>query len=531
MDGDWALLTDFGLARMTEASVKLTGSGVGVGTPAYMSPEQGQGKEVDQRTDVYSLGIILYEMLTGQIPHDAETPFAIVLKRITEPLPIPRALDPDIPEAVERVILKALAREPEDRYASTGAMAEALEQAVREPALAQAEEPSLGYPEAEPLPAGKEPAAIGLETPTTVRRAFPWKGIAGIGAVGIVIALLGMWLGGALERASTPTPTAAAAWVPTATHTIASATDTPQPVPTDTPKPPTPTLPNTVTPTPTSTPKPVPTDTPQPAPTGTAKPPTATASKAVTPVPASMPEPTLQVREKDGAVMVYVPAGELRMGSEVDDHLAVPDEKPRHVVHVDAFWMDRTEVTNAQYRQCVDAGACSAPQSIESLTRASYHDNPEFDAYPVVYVTWHQARAYAEWVGGRLPTEAQWEYAARGPGGTIYPWGNGAAREPLLNCCDRVGDTTEVGSYPDGASWCGALDMAGNVWEWTSSLRAAYPYDGNDGRENLDAKGARVVRGGSFVNNFRSVRSAYRWRYDSGHWRWIVGFRVVLSAG
>jgi serine/threonine protein kinase len=91
MDGDWALLTDFGLAKMTEASVKLTGTGVGIGTPAYMSPEQGQGLPVDHRTDIYSLGVVLFEMLTGRIPHDAETPFAIIVKRMSEPLPLPRS--------------------------------------------------------------------------------------------------------------------------------------------------------------------------------------------------------------------------------------------------------------------------------------------------------------------------------------------------------------------------------------------------------------------------------------------------------
>ncbi|MBN1995747.1 MAG: protein kinase [Anaerolineae bacterium] len=132
MDGEWALLTDFGLAKMTESSVKLTGTGVGIGTPAYMSPEQGRGAAVDHRTDIYALGIILFEMLTGQIPHDAETPFAIVLKRVTEPLPLPRSINPNIPVAVERVILKALAAEPDDRYQTAGALAEALHQAVAE---------------------------------------------------------------------------------------------------------------------------------------------------------------------------------------------------------------------------------------------------------------------------------------------------------------------------------------------------------------------------------------------------------------
>ncbi len=129
MDGDWALLTDFGLAKMAEASVKLTGTGVGVGTPAYMSPEQGQGLPVDHRTDIYALGIILFEMLTGQIPHAAETPLATVLKRVTEPLPLPRAINPEIPETVERVLLKALAYTPADRFETAGEMAEALNKA------------------------------------------------------------------------------------------------------------------------------------------------------------------------------------------------------------------------------------------------------------------------------------------------------------------------------------------------------------------------------------------------------------------
>ncbi len=126
MDGKWALLSDFGLAKMVETSSDLTGSGVGIGTPAYMSPEQGMGKEVDHRTDLYALGIILYEMLTGQVPHRAETPLATVLKRVNEPLPMPRSLNPDIPEPVERVLLKALAHKPEDRYDSAEEMVQAL---------------------------------------------------------------------------------------------------------------------------------------------------------------------------------------------------------------------------------------------------------------------------------------------------------------------------------------------------------------------------------------------------------------------
>jgi hypothetical protein len=128
--GEWALLSDFGLAKMMEAGVKLTETGVGIGTPAYMSPELGKGEPADERSDIYSLGIMLYEMLTGRVPFEAKTPMAVVVEHISTPLPVPRSINPDIPEPVEQVLLKALAKAPADRYQRMGEMVTALQKAV-----------------------------------------------------------------------------------------------------------------------------------------------------------------------------------------------------------------------------------------------------------------------------------------------------------------------------------------------------------------------------------------------------------------
>ena len=211
------------------------------------------------------------------------------------------------------------------------------------------------------------------------------------------------------------------------------------------------------------------------------------------------------------------------------------NEQPAHTVALESFWIDQTEVTNAQYRKCVEAEVCEAAGCWDySLYNASNQ--------PVVCVSWYQAQAYSEWVGGRLPTEAEWEYAACGPEERIYPWGNEFGEARLNHCdakcesdgADRAFDdgyayTAPVGSYPDGASWCGALDMAGNVEEWVSDWYGDY-HSGRQVNPTGPSSGYwRVTRSSDWINNWRFARCACRGSVEPVVNRDLsVGFRVVF---
>ncbi len=241
-------------------------------------------------------------------------------------------------------------------------------------------------------------------------------------------------------------------------------------------------------------------------------------------------------------VMVYAPAGTFMMGSlPTDGDSPYPNEFPAHEVSIDAFWLDRAEVTNAQYRLCVKAGVCSPPQNIGSTARGSYYGDSDFDDYPVIYVTWYQAVAYCSWAGARLPMEAEWAYAARGPERRIYPWGDEFDGRRLNYCdvnCERpffdrdtddgYSDTSPVGNYPSGASWVGAFDMLGNVWEWVWEWH--YYFEGHDWNEHPNSVSPntyRVLRGGAWDTNKGHARNAFRnWLAptDSGD---STGFRCA----
>jgi formylglycine-generating enzyme required for sulfatase activity len=285
-----------------------------------------------------------------------------------------------------------------------------------------------------------------------------------------------------------------------------------------------------------------------------------------TPLPASTLQPTPTATEQlaagstrtseiDHMVQVYVPAGDFTMGSNGPDAKkslaggrAYP-EVPVNTVYLDGYWIDKFEVTNGQYALCVDAGDCQAPHLFTSgygsSYRPKYYGNPEYSNYPVIWVNWSMALAYCQWAGRKLPSEAEWEKAARGTDARTYPWGNDPLDSTRANFCDihcplpqanggfndGYPNTAPAGSFPAGASPYGVMDMAGNVWEWTSTLVRPYPYTAADGREdpkespNVD--GERVWRGGSWTNGYWWMRASLRYRSKSWYWNYNLGFRCA----
>jgi formylglycine-generating enzyme required for sulfatase activity len=286
-----------------------------------------------------------------------------------------------------------------------------------------------------------------------------------------------------------------------------------------------------------------------------------------------------QVFGKDGTVMVYIPAGEFQMGSTdeaiqaavdqcVADGLArdrcegsYDDEQPVHPVALDAFWMGQTEVSVAQFREFVQAvgyrteaerqgwGWVLTREAWEQVEGANWQhpDGPDSrtsDEHPVVQVSWNDATAYCAWVGARLPTEAEWAYAARGPGGRIYPWGDAfecargnfddetrvdAYVVPGGTGCDGYVRTAPVGSYPTGASPYGVLDMAGNVWEWVADWYGIYPEGRQVNPTGPEMGASRVVRGGAFITGPNVLRAANRYHHEPAYRCNEIGFRCVTA--
>ena len=497
------MLTDFGIAKMLdlEAGQTLTGTGVGIGTPEYMAPEQGMGKEIDGRADIYSLGIILYELVTGRKPFTADTPMAVVLKHMTDPLPRPGSLVDGLPDAVEKVIIKALAKAPADRYQNMSEFAGALKKLestqvdekpgvepptaavhqdigqtdtyatvdqlespgkIPRPVLKKLEYPGLKIVQPQPVHEEKKPLPVGKVL------GF------GLGGIALLVLVIGIYIGWFKEKPD-----------------IGSR----------------------------------------------------------------------MISEIDGMTLVYVPEGEFSMGSP--EGVGEYAEQPQHQVYLDAYWIDQTEVTSAMFSTFVNETGYKTDaekdgesyvylqiyEVWESMKGADwqhpygqYSSIANLENHPVIHVSWNDAYAYCIWAGRQLPSEAQWEKAARGTDGRTYPWGNQVPAGNLLNFADTntnfdwsdssaddgYADTAPVGSYPDGASPYGALDMAGNVWEWVADWFGVYPTESVDYPTGPSSGIYRVLRGGSWIGNTYSIRSAKRSNNYPTNSSGYVGFRCAL---
>jgi len=432
------LLTDFGVAKIVddEATMDLTGTHATVGTPEYMAPEQVTAKSVDHRADIYALGIVFYEMVTGRKPFQADTPMAVLFKHASEPLPRPTQFVPKLPKSVEQILLKALAKDPKNRYQSMAELASAMEF----------------------LQGGAGKNASKVRSPrkkkeNVKRKKAPnqrkWVSLAKISFALIGVVLTGIFGLPALQSQ--------------------------------------------------------PDKLPEP-----------TQALAITSSP-------IEITDDFGVEMMLVPSGEFMMGSEDGN----TNESPAHIVFQDEYFIDRYEVTNQEFaaflNQAGNQNEGATPwldeRDEDVLIRSvdgSFHVQNIFKEHPVIEVTWYGAQAYCEWRGASLPTEAQWEKASRGDDGRIYPWGddidnslaNGSGSE------DGFKKTATIGSFPGGVSPFGVEDMAGNVWEWTLSQYQDYPYADEDGRNDLNATGMRVLRGGSWIDRNDGIRfrSSYRSR-------------------
>jgi serine/threonine-protein kinase len=550
-------LADFGIARMAEASQTMTI----VGTPAYMSPEQVESELVlDGRSDIYAIGVILYELLTGKQPYTAETPTGQMLMHITKPVPNILETNPDLPPETQQVIEKSMAKDRENRYQSAAELTTAVNVLLALETTAESAPTTLpvaavptveenltklkaeenALPTEDALVEDQETGSVSLKSKpdhiaseddvaplepeadrvipeviddgprhvletdvemslpkkTTVGRALPiWVWVLTALAILVIVGLGVRYVlqGGAAEEVPIETvaevPTVEEAFEKTVAESRATEEIPEESVAKD------------------------PASEEIPGEEGI------TADAALPPLGAA-PGDTW-VRPLDGMMMVYVPEGSFLMGSgEGDD-----DEKPVREVGLDAFWIDRTEVTNEQYTLCVSDGNCERSMFADS---SDYDD----DNYPVVGVTWKDAEAYCSWAGALLPTEGEWEYAARGPEGNKYPWGNAAADCDLAQFGDCEGHIIPVGSLVAGQSWIGALDMSGNVWEWVYDWYDK-DYYANSPADNPSGPGSgefKVLRGGSWNGNEFNLRGANRLNDLPGNWNVSFGFRCVVES-
>jgi formylglycine-generating enzyme required for sulfatase activity len=491
-----AMLVDFGISKVYDPNMKTT-KGARAITHGYAPPEQyGTGK-TDPQTDVYAIGATTYKLLTGIIP-----PASVDISTGNRPPPPPvDAENPSVTPGVSKAVEDAMQINRSDRTESVEKYKTAI---VLAGSMVTAAVP-IQHDRPETTPTG---------TPTTHKTQIPtWLPLTGAAVVLIVISLI-IWntLQGSDISDSEQTQTAIAMYVQT-TETLIPTSQSPSPTTTYT-------------------------NSPEP---------------TKQPSPANATEPTdlsAQIVDYLGVPMVLVSAGAFNMGGNVDDALVeckkyqpnceriwYEDEVPSNGVYLDDYYIDVYEVTNSRYQECENAGACSPPENTHSYTHSNYYGNPEFGNYPVIYVSWHDAMAYCGWRGTRLPTEAEWEKAARGGlEGKQYPWGDedpvcrvgtefGAKFDDDVGCNET--DTEPVGRF--SANGYGIYDMAGNVREWVNSLYRLYPYRADDGREDINTEGSRVLRDGSWFLKADNMRTSGRYYLEPSDIYSFIGFRCVRS--
>jgi eukaryotic-like serine/threonine-protein kinase len=507
---------DFGLAKVksTTEMIKLTQQGMILGTPHYMSPEQCSGEELDPRSDVYSLGIIIYEMLTGQVPFQAPTPVAVVIKHAVEKPNPPRSLRGDIPWELEEVVMRALEKRCEDRQDSAAELARQFERALYRAGI---EIKAIDGSMHSPLLADRSSSS------KTQKLAQPYQTTELVGVAGAASAR-------APEEFQTYASTIitrrvsehSAMQMPAGSALAAPGRATGEPPPG------------------TSSDKPFSTeqwffpDHPvfgdffellkknrkiviRIAAAATALIALAAVALMLSRNKASTPIDAPKVVVPPG--MVLVKGEKFFMGS--NDLRGYANSKPAHPMTVGNFFLDVNEVTNEEYYQFVGRTGLPAPPHWKNG-----RFKPGTEKLPVINVSWLDAKAYASWAQKRLPTEAEWEYAARGMGNKIHPWGDDwDPRDANLKESGR-GNPVEVGSYPNGQSWCKVNDLVGNVAEWVGDP-SWHPYPGSMGGAD---PGLRIFRGGSYTNSKDELLMTNRWYASPAQKSPEIGFRCAKDA-
>lgn len=564
-----AILTDFGLALLDSTRTR----GDVFGSPHYIAPEQAiSSAGAVPQSDFYALGAMLYEMVTGEKPFNGDNPLAIAMMHASDPPPPPRQIEPSISPALESVILRSLAKEPANRYANGEAFVTALKQAIQQPDTAPTNGRSGGS-SSRPLP--PLPAAVATESiiktaeapdVSNGRKKSRRRGrrvllflllLLALGTAGVALyqtdantktMVDNLLVQNGLMTPPLPTtpPTAAATATTTSTEVAAavlpteSATSTPTAEPTAAP-----------TDEPTTTPTPTATNPPTAAPTATPTP------SAAEPTPTLNPFPPPVTRAADEMPMILIPAGTFMMGAAETDTSAEADEQPAHEVTLDSFYIDQYEVSVGQYvaflneevgfYQYEDACfnlPCLGTQfegfdSFITDANGQHVGQGDSEDRPVNVIRWQGAAAYCAWVGGRLPTEAEWEYAARGETSNLYPWGDEAPDETravfgnIAIGFRYIFEIEAVDALPEGASPFGVYGLAGGVAEWTADAYAADFYASspavNPANTSETTAEAYVVRGGAWNSPAEALRTTARTGVAPTSDDKAIGFRCAFD--